>query len=138
MCSQETHEERGGGRCAPRLRPAVRFLVLSPFLPPFLSLREAALTNPCSFHAYGLVAILHLSVYENTKVVLLPKFTRELFFSSISKFKITHLSLVPPMLLAMLAAPKDVDFSSVRFVLCGAAPLAGEVVVSSPPSFVDD
>jgi acyl-CoA synthetase (AMP-forming)/AMP-acid ligase II len=75
----------------------------------------------------GLVAVLHVSVYQNIKVVLLPRFTPSSFFGAISKYKATNLALVPPMVIAMLQAPPSYDFSSVRLVISGAAPLAGEV-----------
>ncbi|SCV69418.1 BQ2448_2438 [Microbotryum intermedium] len=123
------------------------------------------------FHIYGLVrfdfaaptvqgvenvVVLHISVYNNTPVCVIPKFQLETFLGSIQKYKITALYVVPPIVI--LLAKSDLtkvsshpgqsavvistlsetnvllgsfaqkyDLSSVRISMAGAAPLTAEI-----------
>lgn len=56
------------------------------------------------------------------------KFDLKLLLDSIQRFRITYLLLVPPVVVMLLKTPllPQYDFSSVKFLLCGAAPLAPE------------
>ncbi|KDE02795.1 hypothetical protein MVLG_06687 [Microbotryum lychnidis-dioicae p1A1 Lamole] len=81
------------------------------------------------FHIYGLVVVLHISVYNNTPVCVIPKFGLESFLGSTQKYKITSLYVVPPImiLLAKNDTTKKFDLSSVRIYMAGAAPLTIEI-----------
>ncbi|KAJ6448370.1 phenylacetyl-CoA ligase [Mycena vitilis] len=59
-------------------------------------------------------------------LVLTPKFDFEKFLASIQRYRITHLTLVPPqaVLLCKHPAVKHYDLSSVRYCIVAAAPLS--------------
>lgn len=58
-------------------------------------------------------------------MVILPKFTPEVFFQSIDKHKITHAFVVPPMILHLANNPlaDKFDLSTLKWMRCAAAPL---------------
>ncbi|KAI5477830.1 phospholipase A-2-activating protein [Pseudohyphozyma bogoriensis] len=81
------------------------------------------------FHIYGLVVVLHLSLYQDVPVVTLNKFALPAFLEAIQRWKITSLYIVPPIVV-LLAKEKIVDnydLSSLRFGMAGAAPLTEEI-----------
>ncbi|BGP38030.1 hypothetical protein JCM10449v2_001957 [Rhodotorula kratochvilovae] len=83
------------------------------------------------YHIYGLVVILHQSVYQNTPIVIHPRFDQRAFLQSIQDHRITSLYLVPPQVIFMVkqdALVKQFDLSSVRMVMAGAAPLTNDTV----------
>ncbi|GAA5901354.1 hypothetical protein JCM8208_001774 [Rhodotorula glutinis] len=83
------------------------------------------------YHIYGLVVILHHSIWQNTPVVIHSKFDPRLFLQSISDHRITTLYLVPPQVIFMVKQDdlvKQFDLSSVRMVMAGAAPLTDETI----------
>ncbi|KZP31130.1 acetyl-CoA synthetase-like protein [Athelia psychrophila] len=82
------------------------------------------------FHIYGLVVNLHQMLFSGMSVVLMPKFAFEPFLASIVSHRITHLMLVPPMIVLLCKHPASTkyDLSSVRAVWSGAAPLTSEIV----------
>ncbi|RHN40304.1 putative AMP-dependent synthetase/ligase, AMP-binding enzyme domain-containing protein [Medicago truncatula] len=82
------------------------------------------------FHIYGLAMFAGLLSLGST-IVVLSKFEMHDMLSSIEKFKVTFLPLVPPIFVAMLnnadAIKRKYDLSSLHTVLCGGAPLSKEV-----------
>lgn len=58
----------------------------------------------------------------------MEKFDLRLLLESIQRFRITFLFLVPPVAVMLSKAPilSEYDISSVKFLLCGAAPLSPE------------
>lgn len=62
-------------------------------------------------------------------------YNTDTLLNSIDKYKITHLPVVPPVLVAILKHPmlSNYDFSSVKEILCGALPLPLDVSLFSPP-----
>jgi len=82
------------------------------------------------FHIYGLAMFTGLLSLGST-IVFLSKFEMHDMLSSIEKFRVTFLPLVPPILVAMLnnadAIKSKYDLSSLDMVLCGGAPLSKEV-----------
>ncbi|KAF4124534.1 Acyl-CoA synthetase (AMP-forming)/AMP-acid ligase II [Geosmithia morbida] len=82
-------------------------------------------------HIYGLTLVGLLGQYRGDEAVILPRFELSSFLSSIQRFRIEALFIVPPILISMLSN-KDkcdkTDMSSVRHVMSGAAPLGSEVV----------
>ncbi|MCJ1299213.1 hypothetical protein MMC08_002005 [Hypocenomyce scalaris] len=58
----------------------------------------------------------------------MPKFILPLLLEAIHRYKITYLYLVPPIavLLIKSALVSQYDISSIKFILCGAAPLGNE------------
>ncbi|GAA5947283.1 hypothetical protein JCM3765_001605 [Sporobolomyces pararoseus] len=81
------------------------------------------------YHIYGLVVILHGSLYMNLPLVILPKFTLDGFLQAISQFRVSILFVVPPQVIMLVK--NDVskyDLSCVRLTMAGAAPLTEETV----------
>ncbi|KAF7369084.1 Phenylacetyl-ligase [Mycena venus] len=78
------------------------------------------------YHIYGLVYNLHFMIYAGLTLVLTPRFNFEKFLASIQRYRITHLTLVPPqaVLLCKHPAVKQYDLSSVRYCIVAAAPLS--------------
>lgn len=73
------------------------------------------------FHIYGLVVVLHLSMFLNTPVVTLNKFTLPSFLKTVEKHKVTQLYIVPPIIVQLIKNPlvDDYDLSSVRWGMTG-------------------
>ncbi|THH18562.1 hypothetical protein EW146_g2442 [Bondarzewia mesenterica] len=81
------------------------------------------------FHIYGLVVNMSFLLYSGLTLVVIPKFEHTKFLESIVKYRITHLSVVPPqvVLLCKHPATRNYDLSHIRFLMCGAAPLSPEL-----------
>ncbi|KAK0481631.1 amp dependent CoA ligase [Armillaria novae-zelandiae] len=83
------------------------------------------------FHIYGLIVTLHYMLFNGLSVVIIPKFNFKGLLRSINRYRITHLFVVPPqvVLLCKYPAIRDHDFSHVKLLMCGAAPLSGDLYV---------
>ncbi|EXJ79692.1 hypothetical protein A1O3_07973 [Capronia epimyces CBS 606.96] len=80
-------------------------------------------------HIYGLIVICHCSTYRGDQVVVLPKFDLQQYLTTIQKYKVSTLYIVPPIIISMVKNRdllKKYDLSSVRFIFTGAAPLGKE------------
>ncbi|KAJ5148690.1 hypothetical protein N7448_000268 [Penicillium atrosanguineum] len=80
-------------------------------------------------HIYALVVICHSGPYRGDQIVVLPKFELKSYLTSIQKFKISCLMLVPPIIINMLRLQDECskyDLSSVTSLFTGAAPLGME------------
>ncbi|KJA28435.1 hypothetical protein HYPSUDRAFT_128868 [Hypholoma sublateritium FD-334 SS-4] len=64
-----------------------------------------------------------------TTIVVVPKYSFQDMLRSIEKYRITSVMAVPPQVLMLCKDPKVkiYDLSSIRFIQCGAAPLADEL-----------
>ncbi|KAJ6504373.1 phenylacetyl-CoA ligase [Mycena vulgaris] len=82
------------------------------------------------FHIYGLVVVLHYMLFSGLSLVVIPKFNFTEFLASIVRYKITHLSLVPPQIVLLCKHPavKNYDLTHVKFCISGAAPLGQELM----------
>lgn len=100
------------------------------------------------FHIYSLVVVTHVripilsaadqntdtnihlqvSLFNNTPIVTLNRFTLADFCESIQRWKITTLYVVPPIVIQMVKddLTRKYDLSSVRLGMTGAAPLTAE------------
>ncbi|XP_043257832.1 4-coumarate--CoA ligase 1-like [Colletes gigas] len=80
------------------------------------------------FHGYAFgVTLIATGVGATTYV--LRSFNVETLLEAIEKYKITYLPLVPPVLVLLAKHPTvtNYDFSSVRYLMCGAAPFPKDV-----------
>ncbi len=77
------------------------------------------------FHIYGMVVLMNFPLYLRSSCVTLPRFDLEPFLQAIQTHRVTHLYLVPPIVIALAKHPlvAQYDLSSVRFINSGAAPL---------------
>ncbi|TKA52072.1 hypothetical protein B0A53_04732 [Rhodotorula sp. CCFEE 5036] len=81
------------------------------------------------FHIFGLVVMLHLTFYHGGTCVVLPKFDLPTALNAVQKYKCTSALVVPPIALALAKHPivDQYDLTSLRYILCGAAPLSAEL-----------
>ncbi|CCM02960.1 uncharacterized protein FIBRA_05075 [Fibroporia radiculosa] len=82
------------------------------------------------YHAYGLAFVMHFTLFHGATLVVIPKFNFTDMLKSIERYRINYLPLVPPVAVLFCKHPdvKKYDLSSVRAVVCGAAPLSGELM----------
>ncbi len=81
------------------------------------------------FHIYGLTVIALLGLWSGATLVVLPKFELDSYLALIERYRATLLHVVPPVVLALAKSPAAAgrDFSSVRKLFSGAAPLGADV-----------
>ena len=82
------------------------------------------------FHIYGLVVVMQLGLWSGATLVVMPRFELAAFLDLVERYRATVLHVVPPVMLALAKHPavEGRDFSSVRKVFSGAAPLASDVI----------
>jgi acyl-CoA synthetase (AMP-forming)/AMP-acid ligase II len=81
------------------------------------------------FHILGLALVLLFWLKRGGTIVALPRFDLEQFLQCVQKHRINQAALVPPIMLALAKHPMvdRYDLSSVERLMCGAAPLSGEL-----------
>lgn len=70
-------------------------------------------------------------IYNGDETVILPRFELKSLLSSVQRFKIQQMALVPPIFIQMLSNQAECakyDLSTVRFIFSGAAPLGQETI----------
>ncbi|KAJ9554692.1 hypothetical protein OSB04_009306 [Centaurea solstitialis] len=82
------------------------------------------------FHVFGLAVVVYSSLKAGSTVVSMGKFDFVEMLKNVQKHRVTHLWVVPPVMLAL--AKQDVvkkfDLSSLRVIGSGAAPLGKELM----------
>lgn len=83
-----------------------------------------------AFHITGLVHALHLPILLNAEVYMLSSFTMPSMLSTVQKYQIGELLLVPPILIRLVRDPvvEEYDLSCVKLFSSGAAPLSEEII----------
>jgi len=79
------------------------------------------------FHIYGMAVLMIPALAVGAQQVILPGFDPKRFLEVIPEYRATNLFMVPPAMLALANAGAGADLSTVRTVLCGAAPLPMEI-----------
>ena len=80
-------------------------------------------------HIYALILNCCGGMYLGDQLIVLAKFELREYLSAIDRFNIETLFIVPPIIVTMITNPKlcnQYDLSSVRRVICDAAPLGAE------------
>ncbi len=74
--------------------------------------------------------LLHVPVMANMSVVTMPQFEMKTFLDVITRWKVTNLMLVPPIIIRFVRDPivKNYDLSHVKMFMSGAAPLSKEII----------
>nr|XP_031826356.1 4-coumarate--CoA ligase 1-like [Nomia melanderi]XP_031826358.1 4-coumarate--CoA ligase 1-like [Nomia melanderi]XP_031826359.1 4-coumarate--CoA ligase 1-like [Nomia melanderi] len=80
------------------------------------------------FHGYSL-SLVFMTMTTSATIYIMRRFNIDIVLQSIEKYRLTHLPLVPPVLVLFGKHPglSKYDFSSVREILCGAAPLPKDI-----------
>lgn len=81
------------------------------------------------YHAYGQLWSIVAALKTATPVYVMRSFSLIPFLHSIQTYKITHIQTAPPVLVMLAKRPEthSYDLSSLRNILCGAAPLSKEL-----------
>jgi acyl-CoA synthetase (AMP-forming)/AMP-acid ligase II len=81
------------------------------------------------FHIYGITAIALLGLWSGATLVVVAKFELEPYLDLVEKYRATMLHVVPPVVVALAKHPAVAarDFSRVRKLFSGAAPLGADV-----------
>ena len=57
------------------------------------------------FHITGMVSVMHASIYGGATLVIMPRWDRELAGTLISRWRVTHWTNIPTMVIDLLASP---------------------------------
>jgi 4-coumarate--CoA ligase len=81
------------------------------------------------YHAYGQSFMILMATRLHVPVYVMKKFDFLTYLSIISTHRITKLQVVPPIMVMLDKRPEveNYDLSSVKEILCGAAPLSREL-----------
>lgn len=85
------------------------------------------------YHIFGLSALLYAQLQRGNTVVVMAKYEMRKMLRAIEKFKVTHLFVVPPVVVEVAkkkAAVEEYEVSSLREIMSGAAPLGKEMIES--------
>jgi 4-coumarate--CoA ligase len=76
----------------------------------------------------GLLNFCILNVQRDCTTVIMSKFSLALLLQAIQRFRIMYLLLVPPVAVSLIKSPlaRQYDISSIKFLLCSAAPLGSD------------
>jgi len=89
------------------------------------------------FHVNAILVSCLAPMMAGAQVTILPRFGPDTFLAAVSKYRATYFSAVPAIYarLAELPAEQLGDTSSVRFAVCGAAPVSKELLCRSGSRF---
>jgi 4-coumarate--CoA ligase len=81
------------------------------------------------YHAYGQLYTCIIAPKLDVKVYVMKKFEYPAFLRVIERYKITHLQVAPPIMVMLARRPETAKYnlSSLKSILCGAAPLSREL-----------
>ena len=71
------------------------------------------------FHITGMVSVMHASVYCSGTLVIMPRWERELAGRLISRWRVTHWTNIPTMVIDLLASPNFAQFDLSSLVYIG-------------------
>ncbi|KAL6202956.1 hypothetical protein ACLB2K_026660 [Fragaria x ananassa] len=82
------------------------------------------------FHVFGLAIITYAQLRKGNAVVSISRFNLEKILMTVEKYKVTHLWVVPPIILALAKdnVVKKYNLSSLKHIGSGAAPLGKELM----------
>ncbi len=81
------------------------------------------------FHVTGLDIAMNPALAQGSTLIMFARFDLAAMLEVITRFKVTHLVTITPVNVAVISLPNldDYDFSSLRLVLSGGAPVPEEV-----------
>ncbi len=71
------------------------------------------------FHITGMVAGMHAGVYNGATLVVMPRWDRDLAGQLISRWRVTHWTNIPTMVIDLLASPRFDQYDLSSLVLVG-------------------
>ena len=71
------------------------------------------------FHITGMVSVLHAAIYGSATLVIMPRWERELAGRLISRWRVTHWTNIPTMVIDLLASPNFARFDLRSLVYIG-------------------
>ncbi|AOF84048.1 AMP-binding enzyme family protein [Hydrogenophaga sp. RAC07] len=71
------------------------------------------------FHITGMVAGMHAAVYVGATMVVMPRWDRDLAGQLISRWRVTHWTNIPTMIIDLLASPRFDQYDLSSLVLVG-------------------
>jgi len=87
------------------------------------------------FHVNGLVVSVMTPLAVGGSTAILEKFSKNPFWDAVAEHRPTYFSLVPAMYLMFNAMQETPDASSLRFCVCGAAPVPAEALTTFHEKF---
>ncbi|KAL1542701.1 putative CoA ligase ccl7 [Salvia divinorum] len=89
------------------------------------------------FHVFGLAVIMFSQLQRGSAIVSMSKFDFEMILTTVDKYGVTHLWLVPPIILALAknSVVKKYNMSSLKQIGSGAAPLGKELMQECAKNF---
>jgi len=89
------------------------------------------------FHVNAILVSCLAPMMAGAQVTILPRFAPDTFLAAISRYRATYFSAVPTIYARLAELPEDQlgDVSSVRFAVCGAAPVPVELLRRSEARF---
>jgi len=81
------------------------------------------------FHIYGQTVVMNDCLRRGAQIITMPRFELEAFLGLIQQHRITVAYVAPPIVVAFAKHPliDRFDLSSLRVLMCGAAPLDGDL-----------
>ena len=85
------------------------------------------------FHIYGMQVIMNCGLAAGATLVTMPRFDLEVFLRAHQQYRVTYTYVAPPIVVALAKHPMvdQFDLGSLRFMLCGAAPLSAELAAEA-------
>ncbi|XP_059314673.1 probable CoA ligase CCL7 [Lycium ferocissimum] len=82
------------------------------------------------FHVFGLAVIMYAQLQRGNAIVSMAKFDLKMVLENVEKYRVTHLWIVPPVILALAKHPivKKYNLTSLKQIGSGAAPLGKELM----------
>ena len=71
------------------------------------------------FHITGMVSVMHTAIYCSATLVIMPRWDRELAGRLISRWRVTHWTNIPTMVIDLLASPNFASFDLSSLVYIG-------------------
>ncbi|MFZ2386236.1 MAG: long-chain fatty acid--CoA ligase [Polaromonas sp.] len=71
------------------------------------------------FHITGMVSVMHATIYGGATLVIMPRWDRELAGGLISRFRVTHWTNIPTMVIDLLSSPNFASFDLSSLVYIG-------------------
>ncbi|VFQ67237.1 unnamed protein product [Cuscuta campestris] len=89
------------------------------------------------FHVFGLSVILYSQLVRGNTVVSMGKFDLEMVLKNVDKYRVTHMWVVPPIILAFAKSSvvKKYSLTSLKHIGSGAAPLGKDLMEECAKNF---